>query len=168
MAFNERELIEIIEKQLDLIIFLIVPKKKSVHLVLTTNINNSKFIIMSLSIASNQTTLGTVALLDSVTQQPVTATFTNIAASSDDDAAFTTSLDASNNVVITGVAEGTGNLTVSATASYTDSNGNPQTADLSVVISVTITAVVTADAVELTVNFAPPTQQALTASLKKK
>lgn len=114
---------------------------------------------MSLSLVSNQQVAGTLGLLDTVTNNPVTATFANITAASDNTAAFTVTSDASGNVNVVGVAAGTGNVTVTADASYTDSTGTAQTKTLSFTTDVTVTAIITADGVALTVTFGAPTQQ---------
>lgn len=115
--------------------------------------------IMALSIASNQKVLGTLGLVDQITSAPVTGTFSGTGAISDNAAAFTASVDADGDVVVTGVAAGTGNLVVTSTAAFTDSTGTAQSQSLSVTIGVTITAIVTADAVALTVTFGNPTAQ---------
>jgi hypothetical protein len=136
-------------------------KAHPVHLVLTTIINKSKFSIMSLSLAANQAVTGLLGLVDSVTGAAVTATFTAENFSSDTPAAFTAVQDTTNpnQVDVTAVAAGSGNILVAATAAYTDSTGTAQTKPLTVSIPVTITAVVTADAVGLTVTFGAPTTQ---------
>jgi hypothetical protein len=60
-------------------------KPNPVHLVLTTSINNSKFIIMNLSLKENEFSLAAIALLDSVTQKVIPdAVLTNVVAASDD------------------------------------------------------------------------------------
>lgn len=131
----------------------------AVRLVLTSIISNSKYQIMSLTIASNQKSLGTLGLVDAVTNAAVTGTFTGVGATSDTPAAFTASVDADNDVVVTGVAAGAGNLNVTATAAYTDSTGAAQSKPLTVTIPVTIIGVVVADQVNLVVNFGNPTAQ---------
>lgn len=130
-----------------------------VHLTLNIKSPNQILQIMALSIASNQKVLGTLALVDAVTNGAVTGSFSAVSATSDTAAAFTASVDADNDVVVTGIAAGSGVLTVVATAAFTDSTGVSQTQSLSVGIPVTITAVVTADQVNLVVNFGNPTAQ---------
>ena len=130
-----------------------------VRLILKQNINNSIYSIMALSLATNQKALGSLSLVDAVTNAAVTGSFTGTAATSDNQSVFTTSLDASGNVIVTGSGTGTANLTVATTAAYTDSNNNPATAPLTLVIPVTVTAVVTADTVNLVVTFGTPTAQ---------
>ena len=116
---------------------------------------------MSLTLAANQAVTGTLGLVDSVTGQPVSAIFTAENFSSDTPAVFTAVQDTTNpnQVDVTAVAAGSGNLLVAATAAYTDSTGAAQTKPLPLSIPVTITAVVTADAVALVVNFGAPTTQ---------
>jgi hypothetical protein len=129
------------------------------ELVLYRIFNNKKIKIMSLSIVSNQKVAGVLGLIDSVTNNPVTATFSNVTAVSDTPAAFTASVDSSNNIDVVGVAAGTGNVTISATVAYTDSTGAAQSTTLTLVVAVTITAVVTADGVALTVTWGTPVAQ---------
>jgi hypothetical protein len=133
-------------------------ESSKVRLVLTQTINKSIFQIMSLTIASNQKSLGTLVLVDEVTSQPVTGSFTGTTATSDSDS-FTASVDSNGNVVVAGVLAGNGNVTVATTATYTDSTNTAQTQTLTVVVPVIITAVVTADAVGLEVNFGVPQAQ---------
>jgi hypothetical protein len=154
---QEKEEFSIINRLLGIIENLTGNKPHPVKLVLLTKINNSKFQIMALSIAANQQVAGTLGLVDQVTSAAVTGTFAGTSAVSDTPAAFTANVDASGNVNVVAVAAGTGNLTVTTTAAYTDSTNTPQTASLSVVIPVAITAVVVADAVSLVVNFGTPT-----------
>lgn len=135
---------------------------KKVELVLTTFINNSKLRIMSLQLSSKQFALGSLALIDSDTQAQVTATFANPQFTGDNDAAFTVAPDASdpNTARVTGVAAGTGNVTASADATYTDANtGQQVTKSVSVVVAVTVIAVVAGENVELQLNFGAPQDQ---------
>lgn len=135
--------------------------KHRYHLVLTTIINNqTKLQIMpSLTLVSNQQIVGTLSLIDSVNNNPVTSTFANVTASSDTVAAFTASVDGSGNVVVVGIAAGTGVLSVGADASYTDSTGTAQTKNVTTKIDLTISAVIQADAVTLVVTFGTATNQ---------
>lgn len=152
---NESRLLKIVEELLPH-----ESHKHKVRLVLNQKLNNNSiFQIMALTLVSNQQVAGTLGLVDQVTNLPVSGTFAGTSAASDTAAAFTASVDASGSVVVAGVAAGTGNLSVSTTATYTDSTGAAQTAPLAVTIPVTITAVVTADAVSLVVNFGTPTAQ---------
>lgn len=165
---QEREYISIIEKLLrnesrliDLVARLILNDNQphKVSLVLTQSIKKSKFITMAISIAANQKVLGTLGLVDQVTQQAVTGSFTGATATSDTPAAFTASADDSGNVTLTAVAAGSGTLSVSALAAFTDSTNVAQSQQLTATVPVTVTAVVAADAVNLVVNFGAPVAQ---------
>lgn len=129
------------------------------RLIYKFNINNSKFSAMSLTIVANQLVSGTLGLLDTVTNNPVTSSFANSVATSDTPGAFTAAIDGAGNVVVTGVAAGAGTLTVSADCSYVDSTGANQTKNLSTTIDVTISEVITADSVQLVVSFGAPVNQ---------
>lgn len=134
------------------------PHSNRVRLILTQSINNSNYQIMSLTLASNQQSVGTLGLQDTVTGQPVTASFSNVQATPSSPN-FTADIDASNNITVKGVSEGSGFLTVNALVAYTDSTGQAQNQTLSVNIDISIVAVVSADGVALVVNFGPATQQ---------
>jgi hypothetical protein len=138
---------------------LIKLEKNPYRLVLTQTINKSKFQIMSLSISSNQQVAGVLGLVDAVTGVAVTATFTGVTATSDTPAAATVNVDASNNINLIGVAAGSGNIDVSAVAAYTDSTGTAQSQTLTTTVPFVVTAVVTADAINLVVTFGSPTTQ---------
>ena len=136
------------------------PHKVSLVLNLYQSHSKSIFRIMALSLASNQLVIGTLGLVDQTNPATVvTGTFTGTTATSDTPAAFTALVDASGNVDVTGVAAGTGNLSVTTTAAYTDSTGTAQSVSLTTSVPVTVTAVVTADQVALTVTFGSPTAQ---------
>jgi hypothetical protein len=132
----------------------IVPK-----LVIYQVVNNKKSQIMSLTLVSNQKVAGVLGLVDVVTGNPVTASFANVSATSDTPAAFTVSVDSSNNIDVVGVAAGSGTITVQADASYTDSTGAAKTETLTVTVDVVISAVIVADKVALTVTFGTPVAQ---------
>lgn len=152
----EEELIEN-QRLTKIIDKLINPQKHNVHLVLITNINQTKSILMALTLATNQSSTGTLGLIDSVTQQPVTATFDTQTYVSSDATVFTAAQGGDpNTVVITPVAAGSATLNISANATYTDSTGAAQVSPETASISVTVTSVVTADAVTLVVNFSTP------------
>lgn len=128
--------------------------KAEPRLVLTTIINNSKFQIMSVTLNVSQFLDGNLGLVDHATQQPIAATFTNETFVSGDETIFTASEPADDQVEITGVAEGTADLTVSADCTYIDSNtGQEVTKNKSVVIPVTITKAVSEEETDLVVNF---------------
>lgn len=137
------------------------PEKHKYHLIFTTTniLNKSKFIIMDLNLVSNQKVAGTLGLLDSTTNTPVSASFSGVTATSDTPAAFTASVDADNNIDVVGVAAGSGVLTISAVAAYTDSTNAPATQTLTTTVNVIISAVIVADQVVLTVTFGSPVNQ---------
>ena len=153
---ENKRLLGIIEVLSQTLLNLTKPKPDKVRLILTNNKNQQ---IMSLSIVSNQQDAGVLGLLDAVTNTPVSGTFTGTTATSDTPAAFTATTDGASNVNVVGVAPGSGNLTVSTTAAFTDSTGAAQSQVLSVVIPVTVTAVVVADQVTLQVTFGNPSAQ---------
>jgi hypothetical protein len=134
-------------------------KKHRVILILTTIINNSKFSIMELTLVSNQKSSGALALLDTVTNQAVPASFSNTAASSDNTASFNASVAADGTIDVVGVAAGSGNLTVSTTVNFTDSLGVAQSESKSVSVGITVTAVQVANAVSLEISFSAPVAQ---------
>lgn len=132
-------------------------KKKKYHLALIGFSNEKTYIIMGLTLASNQFSLGQLGLIDSDTLEAVSASFSNQSFSGGNDSAFTVAQDADPNVVkVSGVAEGSGQVSFSATAVYTDKFGNGKTKDLSGTIDVTITAVQQEQNVTLVVNFGDP------------
>ena len=135
---------------------------KKVQLVFTTIINNFKILIMSLQLSSKQFALGQLALIDSDTQGQVVASFANVVFTGDNDAAFTVAPDSSdpNTARVTGVAAGSGKVTATADATYTDANTQQQvTKSLSVTVDVTVTAVVAGENVALQLNFGAPQDQ---------
>jgi hypothetical protein len=129
---------------------------QQVRLVIFQSFNNKNYIAMSLTLPSNQKAPIIVGLVDGKTLLPVTATFSGTTNTIDNTAIAT--VDASGNLV--GVAAGTANLTTSTSATYTDSNTQqPVTAPLTLVTPVTITAVVTAETVQLVVSLGTPVAQ---------
>lgn len=162
--FNpEKEELDIIEKLtknneklIELVGRLAIPPAKKVKQVLVQIINNNKFIVMSVSIASNQKASITLSLVDADTLQPITATFVDETETSDNPAAATA--DTTNGIV--GVAAGTGNITSVATWTYTDSNTQqPVTVTLTTVTPFEVTTVVTAENVSQVVTFGTPVAQ---------
>lgn len=116
---------------------------------------------MSLEIQANQFSIGTLSLLDTVTNVPVDgATFTDVSVASDNPAVASAVLNADGTVTVTGVSAGAANVTTTATANFTNSLGVASTSSVSVVIPVTVDAVVVADAVQLVVTFGAPQPQA--------
>jgi hypothetical protein len=127
-----------------------------VKLVILQSFNNKNYIAMSLNLPANQKAPIIVGLVDATTLQPVTATFASTTNSSDNTAIFT--VDASGNLV--GVAAGTANLLTSSAATYTDSNTQqPVTQTLSATTPVVVSAVVTAESVQLVVSLGTPVAQ---------
>lgn len=125
-------------------------KQQKVRQVLIQNFNNNKFIVMSLTIPSNQKAPIVSALVDADTLQPVTAIASGTSNTSDNTAAAT--VDADGNLV--GVAPGTGNLTTVNTWTYTDSNTQqPVTVQLTTVTDFSVTAVITAERVQQVVTL---------------
>lgn len=102
-------------------------KHRPILALATTNLNN---IIMNTTLTLGLNATSTIILVDNKTLLPVTATFTEQTASSDNTSVATFVIDPSTptQVDATPVAAGTGNIILSATASYTDSNtGQPVT-----------------------------------------
>jgi len=157
---SEKEDVSIINRLLGILENLIKCKPR-VHLVLTTNLNTkSKFQIMSVSLAANQKVAAQFGLVDQVTNASVTGSFSNQSGTSDNTAVATVSVDSNGNLIVTAVAAGTCNVTGSALAAYTDSTGAAQSVQLTTQpIPVTVTAVVTADQVNLVLTFGNPTAQ---------
>lgn len=121
--------------------------------------NPSKLEIMSVTLASNQKVVGSLSLIDSVTNTDVPATFAGTTATSDNEAVATASVQADGTVVITGVSAGTANVTVNSNASFTDSLGNAASGAVNTIVQATVTAVQTADGVQLVVTFGAPQAQ---------
>lgn len=147
-----RKLIAIIEELLE--------KKKhhSYQLILTKLVNNSIVQIMALELQSNQSATAGIALKDSVTGELITnADFRNVTATSDNEAVVVASVDPDG---ITprakAVAEGSGNIVVSADVTWTDNLGAPRGGTFQSSTPVTVTAVIVGDAVELVVTWGTP------------
>lgn len=102
-------------------------KKNKPVLALTININNSNYIIMNTTLTLGINAFSNLVLLDAKTLLPHTeAVFTGQSATSDSPqfATFTMDPDVANQVDATPVAVGAGNILLSTTATYTDSNSN--------------------------------------------
>lgn len=138
------------------IIARLTTNKEHIKMVLFKN-KNQKTIIMSFApLPANQKAPIVIGLVDATTLQPVTATSANETEVSDSPTVAT--VDASNNLV--GVSAGSGNLTSTADWTYTDSNtGQPVTATLSIITPFTVTAIVTAEAVQMVVSLGTPVAQ---------
>jgi hypothetical protein len=139
------------------------PQSSGVQLVLTSSINNSNYKIMSLTLASNQLANGRIALVDKDTQAKIDATFANVSFAGTNDAAFTVTQDPNdpNAVQVKGVAEGSGQVTGTADATYTDANtGQSVTTTVNVTVDVSVTPVAPQPQnVELQLNFDAPQNQ---------
>jgi len=161
---KSKEEINIIYSLLDIIERLLsgepspVPERK-LRLVLLARFNNQTFIVMSLSIATNQSAPIIPGLIDDETNLQVTATFAGTTNTVDDPTLA--SIDANGNLV--GIAAGSGNLTTKTNGTYTDTLGNQQTATFTTTTPFTITAVVVADKVSLVVTLGTPVTQVTTA-----
>lgn len=135
--------------------------KRKYHLVLTGYSSTQNFILMGLTLAANQFSIGSLGLIDSDTFEAISASFTNQIFTGSNDSSFTAIQDGGdpNAVKVSGVAEGSGTVSFSATASYTDKFGNSKTKDLSGSVDVTITAVQQEQNVSLVINFGEPQLQ---------
>ena len=109
----------------------------------------------NLTLAANQLAPIVPGVIDQVTLQPVSATFTGQSYTSDTPAVAT--VDANGNLV--GVSAGSFNLAASVVATFTDSTGKQQTQTLTGTFPGIVSAVVTADAVSLVITLGAPTTQ---------
>lgn len=161
--FNpEKEELEIIEKLVGIVDRLTQDKKERVRLVLTTILNNNKFIVMSITLNANQFSLDTLSLIDSDTNAAVAATFANQSFASSDPSIFTSTQDVTdpNSTKDVAVGAGTASLNISADVTYTDANTNqPVTKTLTLVVDVTVVAVVAGENVALVLTQGAPQQQ---------
>jgi NCAIR mutase (PurE)-related protein len=164
--FDERRLIKIVEEQTETIEKLVeildrLTKHERVNLVFTQNLNNTKSIIMLLSLNSNQSSVGLLGLIDSDTQAQVSATFANVSFSGSNPAAFSVTQDTTNpnQANVAGVAAGTGTISATADATYTDSTTGQSVTKtgLTVSVDVTVLAIVAGENVTLQLNFSTPT-----------
>lgn len=131
--------------------------KHSYRLVLTKNINNSNFIIMSLSLAANQSSIGQLSIVDNTSGAVVAATFANVQANVSDATLFSAVVNSDNSITVSGVAAGSGTLSIQADASYTDGNtGLATTQTLTESVDVTVSAVISPEGVTLQVTFSTP------------
>ena len=112
---------------------------------------------MALSLNKQDFVNAQLALKDTVTDQPVSATFTDIVLTSSDTAIFTVDTDVNNDAQLdlVGVAAGEATLNVSALAAYTNSNGDPVSETKTTTVAVTV-SLPPADGTELVVSFTPP------------
>jgi hypothetical protein len=127
------------------------------RLVLTTFINNFQIQVMSLTLAANQSSVGTLGLVDNTTGAAVSATFANVQAVPSDATLFSATVNADGTITVAGIAAGQGTLSVSADATYTDSNtGQSVTNNETATIGVLVNAVVSPEGVSLVVTFSTP------------
>jgi hypothetical protein len=140
----------------------LIKRKRKPTLIFTTIINNKQIKILKIMPTLDlKTFVDTVlALEDTDTKAPITATFANIAMTSSDTSIFTADSDvnADGTVDIVGVAAGTATLTVTADASYTDGNtGKAVTANKSATIDVTVSEPLPGDEnTDMIVSFGAP------------
>lgn len=140
------------------------PQPSSVQLILTSLVNNSNFKIMSLTLSSAQSAKGRLALVDKDTQNAIDATFANVSFAGTNTDSFTVEQDPDdpNGVIVRGVAEGSGQLTGQADATYVDGNTGAtvtKTGTFSVDVTVTPATGPTPQNVEFQVNFDAPQNQ---------
>ena len=101
---------------------------------------------------------GTLGVVNHATQEAISATFANVSASSSDTSIFTVTLNPDNTLVVDGLAVGSGTLTVTADATYSDpASGITVTHNKSVTVAVTISPAETAT--DLVVTFGTPVPQ---------
>lgn len=131
-------------------------KAHPVGLILTFN-KNQKNKTMAVTLNPNQSVIGNLSLVDTVTNLPVVATFTNETATSDTPGVATAVVNADGTITAAAVAPGTANISGGATAAYTDSNGVAQTAALTFTAVAVTVAQPTADSVGLVLTFGTPT-----------
>lgn len=159
----EKEELEIIEHLVKIIERLTQPQKQRTRLVLQTILQNNTIVqIMSLKLNANQFSLDVLSLIDSDTGAAVAATFANQKYESSDPNVFTSVQDATdpNTTKDTAVGAGTANLNVSADATYTDANtGQSVTKSLSLVVDVTVIAIVAGENVSLVLTQGAPQLQ---------
>jgi hypothetical protein len=132
-------------------------KQRVSLILLATNIlNSSKLHVMALNLTTAQKVAGVFGLVDQETQAPVTGTFTGNTVASDNTGVATATVEPDGSILVTAVAAGTCNISGSATANFTDSNGQSQTQTLSIVPIVCTISLAQADNVTLVLNFGSP------------
>lgn len=113
-------------------------------------------IIMAAQLNVQELLVGTLGLINHATGEAITATFTNVSVSSSDTTIFSASLDGSGLVDVTGVAVGTGTLSISADATYIDP-GSGATVIFTKLLVVSVTVSPSATATDLVIAFGTPT-----------
>jgi hypothetical protein len=132
-------------------------RPRKTKLFLYTIINHFKIQIMALSIDKNKFANTHLALKETESGDPVEATFTDIVLTSSDESIVTCNedTDSDGNVDVKGIAVGEASVNVSATASYTNSNGDVVSESKTASVAVTVTQPA-ADGTELVVSFTAP------------
>lgn len=115
---------------------------------------------MAAQLNLNELLTGTLGIVNHATGEAISATFANVTATSSDTTIFAVTLNPDNSLVVDGVALGTGTLTVTTDATYTDPDPavGLVTVNKTVAISVAISPAQTAT--DLVVNFGTPVPQA--------
>ena len=114
---------------------------------------------MAAQLNLNELLTGTLGIVNHATGDVISATFANVSAISSDPTIFTVELNPDNSLTVDGIALGSGTLTVTADATYTDPDPTVGlvTVNKTVAISVTISPAQTAT--DLVVNFGTPVPQ---------
>lgn len=130
-------------------------------------INNSKLIVMDLSLNENQFSIAQNALFDTVSGAQIQdAVFTDVVVSSSDETVAKAAVLADGTVQVTGVNGGPGEapsrtavISGKSNVTYTNSLGESSTGQLLITVNVTVLAVQTADGVEWRLIFGAPQLQ---------
>lgn len=136
--------------------------RQKTDLIFTEYLNNSssKIKLLTMGLPIKQWLDANITLVDHETQQPISASFSNINQTSSDPSIFTADTDVNSDSYndIVGIAEGTGLLTVEADATYIDSNTNQEvTAHKTATIDVEVTAAPPdAEATDLVITLSNP------------
>lgn len=131
------------------------------------SINNSKFIVMDLSLNENQFSIAQNTLFDLVTGAQIQdAVFTEIVMQSSDETVVKVAVLPDSTVQVTGVNGGPGEapnrtalISGKSKVTYTNSLGESSTGQLLITVNVTVLAVQTADGVEWRLIFGAPQLQ---------
>lgn len=146
---------------IEVIDFIIIGKKvykpHIPELILTTICNNQKFTFMEIALFVDQSVIGSLALQDSSTKQPITdATFSNVSVTVDA-AVAGASVDGTN-VTVKPVAAGTGTVVIVADVTYTDASTQEKVTKTltSQSYPITVSERPTPEGVELVINWNQP------------
>ena len=159
LELEKKQLWDLVEKQAITIVNLSKCCKKAnpvkLSVIFNHNLNPNK---MSLELKSGQTSVGTLVLTDVTTGLPVPATFDTVSATGFDATIATVIVNADGTLTATGVAAGVTGGTVSANASFSDSNGVAvSSSPLSFTETITVDAVIPpAHPVTLSVSWSIP------------